>query len=101
MLQRLEEDPERRFVVVYGNGHRESLVRSLREHGPVVGITTSGTAELLAAAWTCAGTLAVRGRVFRYGDGTYYVAAHPQIENLRDRDLAAGSQAQATPRPRD
>lgn len=75
LLERLKARPEQRWLVVYGDSHRASFVRELETATvPVLGVTTSGTPDVLRAAWACAGTLAIRGKVFRFANGTFFVA---------------------------
>lgn len=78
MFELLSEDPSRRLVVVYGEAHRESFVRSIRAEGiAAVGVSLCGSGEMHADAMRTADTLAVRDRIFRYDNGTFYVAAIP------------------------
>jgi hypothetical protein len=98
MIELLREDPSRRLVVIYGDGHRESFVRTMRAEGiAAVGISLSGTGEMHADAIRLTDTLAVRDRVFRYDNGTYYVAAIPYAGRAcAALDLALGTKARST-----
>lgn len=80
LLAAIRNDPNERWVVIYGDSHRASFVHALRAAGVrVVSVTTSGKPTMLRAAWNHLGTLRISGRVFHFDDGTYFVANGPDL----------------------
>ncbi|MEZ5966739.1 MAG: hypothetical protein R3F56_23070 [Planctomycetota bacterium] len=105
LLRRVTDEPQRRFVVIYGDGHRDSLVGHLRANGvPATGVSLIGFGGMRVAAWRAVDSLATRGLVFRYPDGTFYVPTNPlgassgcpQIDAEIDRMARAGADDAAT-----
>ncbi len=66
-------EPEKTFVVCYGDSHRRSLQAALHDAGVrCVAVTLQAGGGLLADAIRVAG-LRIQDYVFRYSDGTYFV----------------------------